>query len=63
MSVFERMEMDDKTHVPTKHVWYSQEEKIVSTQPKSGYQEVSFASLEEWFNFIQDLTKGGYRIT
>ena len=44
-------------------VWYSQEEKIVSTQPRPGYQEIGFASLEEWFNFIQDLTKDGYRIT
>lgn len=63
MSVFGRMEMDDKTHVLTKYVWYSQEEKIVSTQPRPGYQEIGFASLEEWFNFIHDLTKGGYRIT
>lgn len=55
--------MDDKTHVLTKYVWYSQEDKIVSTQPKPGYQEVGFVSLEEWFNFIQDLTKNGYRIT
>ena len=57
------MEMDDKTHVLTKYVWYSQEEKIVSTQPRPGYQEIGFASLEEWFNFIQALTKDGYRIT
>lgn len=55
--------MDGKMPVLTKHVWYSQEEKVVSTQPRAGYQEVSFASLEEWFHFIQDLTKGGYRIT
>ncbi|OUN09293.1 hypothetical protein [Flavonifractor sp. An9] len=45
------------------YVWYSQEEKIVSTQPRPGYQEIGFASLEEWFNFIQALTKDGYRIT
>lgn len=55
--------MDDKMPVQTKHVWYSQEEKIVSTQPRAGYQEVSFASCEEWFHFIQHLAKGGYRIT
>ncbi|WP_162612193.1 hypothetical protein [Flavonifractor sp. An306] len=55
--------MDEKMPVLTKHIWYSQEEKIVSTQPRSGYQESSFASLEEWFNFIHDLTKRGYRIT
>ena len=55
--------MDEKMPVLTKHIWYSQEEKIVSTQPRPGYQESSFASLEEWFNFIHDLTKSGYRLT
>lgn len=46
-----------------KRVWYSSGEKIVSMSPCEEYVEVAFPSVTEWFDFIQSLVQGGYRIT
>lgn len=46
-----------------RYVWYSEEEKIVSTQLRDDYQRKVFISVEEWFDFIQSLVSNGYRIT
>ena len=44
-------------------VWYSSEEKIISTKPRVDYRKENFNSLEEWFGFIQDMVSHGYLIT
>ncbi len=55
--------MADNGAVQVKSVWYSSEEKIISTKPRLDYRQESFNSLEEWFGFIQDMVSHGYLIT
>lgn len=55
--------MKDEGFTVERCVWYSESDKIVSTQPRSSYQHRAFSSIEDWFDFIQSLVSNGYLIT
>lgn len=55
--------MRDEGTMEERYVWYSESDKIISTRPRSDYNQKAFTSIEEWFDFIQSLVSTGYRIT
>lgn len=55
--------MKDEGATAEKYIWYSEIDKIVSTQPKNDYHHKTFTSIEDWFDFIESLVRNGYRIT
>ncbi len=55
--------MKDEGIAVERCIWYSENDKIVSTQPRNNYQHKTFSSIEDWFDFIQSLVSNGYLIT
>lgn len=52
--------MKDEGIAVERCIWYSENDKIVSTQPRNNYQHKTFSSIEDWFDFIQSLVSNGY---